>query len=148
MSGLAALVIHTGVAKRDIDPPARPLPHKPRAFNAKKSTISGPPNAQKCFFPSPERSAETLPPGRPPTQNLVFGTKNAPANTKLVFGISSVLCETLMENPQLNPDPCAINWPTHPDDPQGIRVASVFEFSVCLFVCLSVCLSACSLQIF
>ena len=30
------------------------------------------------------------------------------------------------------------NWPAHPDDPQGIRVASVFEFSVCLSVCLSV----------
>ena len=40
------------------------------------------------------------------------------------------------------------NWPAHPDDPQGIRVASVFEFSVCLFVCLSVSLFACSLQIF
>ena len=25
------------------------------------------------------------------------------------------------------------NWPAHPDDPQGIRVASVIEFSVCLF---------------
>ena len=25
-------------------------------------------------------------------------------------------------------------WPAPPDDPQGIRVASVFEFSVCLFV--------------
>ena len=24
-------------------------------------------------------------------------------------------------------------WPAHPDDPQGIRVASVIEFSVCLF---------------
>merc|ERR1711873_117815 len=24
-------------------------------------------------------------------------------------------------------------WPAHPDDPQGIRVASVFEFSECLF---------------
>ena len=22
-------------------------------------------------------------------------------------------------------------WPAHPDDPQGIRVASVIEFSVC-----------------
>ena len=35
-------------------------------------------------------------------------------------------------------------WPAHPDDPQGIRVASVFEFSECLFsVCsLIVCLSA------
>ena len=32
-----------------------------------------------------------------------------------------------------------IYWPAHPDDPQGIRVASVFElFSVCsLIVCLS-----------
>ena len=29
-------------------------------------------------------------------------------------------------------------WPAHPDDPQGIRVASVFEFSVCLFVCVLV----------
>ena len=29
-------------------------------------------------------------------------------------------------------------WPAHPDDPQGIRVASVFEF---LSVCLSVCVS-------
>ena len=28
------------------------------------------------------------------------------------------------------------NWPALPDDPQGIRVASVIEFSVCLFVCL------------
>ena len=35
------------------------------------------------------------------------------------------------------------NWPAPPDDPQGIRVASVIEFSVCLFVCLSVCLSVC-----
>ena len=26
-------------------------------------------------------------------------------------------------------------WPAHPDDPQGIRVASVIEFSVCLSVC-------------
>ena len=25
-------------------------------------------------------------------------------------------------------------WPAPPDDPQGIRVASVIEFSVCLFV--------------
>ena len=33
-----------------------------------------------------------------------------------------------------------IYWPAHPDDPQGIRVASVFEFSDCLSVCLfSVC---------
>ena len=24
------------------------------------------------------------------------------------------------------------NWPAHPDDPQGIRVASVIEFSVCV----------------
>ena len=32
-----------------------------------------------------------------------------------------------------------------PDDPQRIRVASVFEFSVCLIVCL---FSVCSLQIF
>ena len=33
------------------------------------------------------------------------------------------------------------NWPAHPDDPQGIRVASVFEFSECLFVlCLFTCL--------
>ena len=29
-------------------------------------------------------------------------------------------------------------WPAHPDDPQGIRVASVIEFSVCLCVCLFV----------
>merc|ERR1711867_394162 len=34
-------------------------------------------------------------------------------------------------------------WPAPPDDPQGIRVASVIEFSVCLFVCLFVCLSVC-----
>ena len=27
-------------------------------------------------------------------------------------------------------------WPAPPDDPQGIRVASVIEFSVCLFVSL------------
>ena len=40
------------------------------------------------------------------------------------------------------------NWPAPPDDPQGIRVASGFEFSVCLSVCLFVCLSVCSLQIF
>ena len=33
-----------------------------------------------------------------------------------------------------------IFWPALPDDPQGIRVASVIEFSVCLFVCVSVCL--------
>ena len=26
------------------------------------------------------------------------------------------------------------NWPAPPDDPQGIRVASVIEFSVCLCV--------------
>ena len=32
------------------------------------------------------------------------------------------------------------NWPAPPDDPQGIRVASGFEFSVCLSVCLLVCL--------
>ena len=34
-------------------------------------------------------------------------------------------------------------WPAFPDDPQttGDKVASVFEFSVCLFVCLFVCLS-------
>ena len=32
-------------------------------------------------------------------------------------------------------------WPALPDDPQGIRVISVFEFSVCLFVCLFVRLS-------
>ena len=32
------------------------------------------------------------------------------------------------------------NWPAPPDDPQGIRVASVIEFSVCLCVCLFVCL--------
>ena len=31
-------------------------------------------------------------------------------------------------------------WPAPPNDPQGLRVASVFEFSVCLFVCLLVCL--------
>ena len=24
-------------------------------------------------------------------------------------------------------------WPAHPDDPQGIRVSSVIEFSVCVF---------------
>ena len=28
------------------------------------------------------------------------------------------------------------NWPAHPDDPQGIRVASVIEFSVCLWICV------------
>jgi len=28
-------------------------------------------------------------------------------------------------------------WPAHPDDPQGIRVASVIEFSVCLSVLCS-----------
>ena len=28
------------------------------------------------------------------------------------------------------------SWPAHPDDPQGIKVASVIEFSVCLSVCL------------
>ena len=28
-----------------------------------------------------------------------------------------------------------IYWPAHPDDPQGIRVASVFETCVCLSVC-------------
>ena len=27
------------------------------------------------------------------------------------------------------------NWPAPPNDPQGIRVASVIEFSVCLSVC-------------
>ena len=32
------------------------------------------------------------------------------------------------------------NWPAPPDDPQGIRVASVIEFSVCLSVCVFVCL--------
>ena len=31
-------------------------------------------------------------------------------------------------------------WPAHPDDPQGIRVASVIELSVCVSVCLSMCL--------
>ena len=35
-------------------------------------------------------------------------------------------------------------WPAPLHDPQGIRVASGFEFSACLFVCLF----ACSLQIF
>merc|ERR1711867_76308 len=39
----------------------------------------------------------------------------------------------------LKPAP-ATCWPAHPDDPQGIRVASVIEFSVCVSVCLSVCL--------
>ena len=29
-------------------------------------------------------------------------------------------------------------WPAPPDDPQGIRVASVIEFSVCMCVCVSV----------
>ena len=29
-------------------------------------------------------------------------------------------------------------WPAHPDDPEGIRVASVIEFSVCVSVCLFV----------
>ena len=33
---------------------------------------------------------------------------------------------------------CLFYWPTHPNNPQGIRVASVIEFSVCLFVYLSV----------
>ena len=29
----------------------------------------------------------------------------------------------------------SLYWPAHPDDPQGIRVASVIEFSVlCLFL--------------
>ena len=28
------------------------------------------------------------------------------------------------------------DWPAPPDDPQGIRVASGFEFSVCLSVCV------------
>ena len=32
-----------------------------------------------------------------------------------------------------------LNWPAHPDDPQGIRVASVIEFSVCGSVCVWVC---------
>ena len=32
-------------------------------------------------------------------------------------------------------------WPAPPHDPQGIRVASGFEFSACVFVCLFVCLS-------
>ena len=31
-------------------------------------------------------------------------------------------------------------WPAHPDNPEGIRVASVIEFSVCLSVCLFICL--------
>ena len=31
-------------------------------------------------------------------------------------------------------------WPAPPDDPQGIIVASVIEFSVCLSVCVFVCL--------
>ena len=35
------------------------------------------------------------------------------------------------------------NWPAPPDDPQGIRVASVIELSVCLSVCLFVCLFVC-----
>ena len=30
-------------------------------------------------------------------------------------------------------------WPAPPDNPQGIRVASVFEFSVCLCVCVFIC---------
>ena len=29
-------------------------------------------------------------------------------------------------------------WPAHPDDPEGIRVASVIEFSVCVSVCVCV----------
>ena len=37
-------------------------------------------------------------------------------------------------------DLLSFNWPAPPDDPQGIRVASVFEISVCVFVCLFVCL--------
>ena len=40
-------------------------------------------------------------------------------------------------------------WPAPPHNPQGIRAASGFEFSVflsvCLFVCLSVCLCVCLL---
>ena len=39
--------------------------------------------------------------------------------------------------------PISVYWPAHPDDPQGIRVASVIEFSVCLCVCLFVCLFVC-----
>ena len=35
-------------------------------------------------------------------------------------------------------DLLSFNWPAPPDDPQGIRVASVFEISVCVFVCLIV----------
>ena len=31
-------------------------------------------------------------------------------------------------------DSFGLYWPAHPDDPQGIRVASVIEFSVCVFV--------------
>ena len=31
-----------------------------------------------------------------------------------------------------------LNWPAYPDDPQGIRVASVIEFSVCLSMDLCV----------
>ena len=40
------------------------------------------------------------------------------------------------------------NWPAHPDDPQGIRVASVIEFSV--FSLFSICslFSVCYKQIF
>ena len=29
------------------------------------------------------------------------------------------------------------SWPAHPDDPQGIKVASVIEFSVCSLSVLS-----------
>ena len=39
------------------------------------------------------------------------------------------------EPPKPAPATCL---PAPPDDPQGIRVASVIEFSVCLCVCLSV----------
>merc|ERR1712240_774212 len=38
--------------------------------------------------------------------------------------------------PQSRPLPL-VYWSAPPDNPQGIRVASVIEFSVCLSVCLS-----------
>ena len=41
-----------------------------------------------------------------------------------------------------------VYWPAHPDDPQGIRVASVIEFSVCLSVCVSAYLFLANFLIF
>merc|ERR1711867_188264 len=55
-----------------------------------------------------------------------------------------LICNILLHYTVLN---CilysTVYWPAPPDDPQGIRVASVIELSVCLFVCLFVCLSVC-----